>query len=359
MNKKKKVAIVGIVGVPANYGGYETMVENILDYTPEDLEYMVCCTKTAYKEKVKEYKGAKLIYFPFKANGMQALIYDALCTIHAWFHCDTILSLGGDGTYLYPFLRLFGKRRIIHNYDGFETNRDKWNPFVKWIITGIQNKAAKYSDVHIADNDAIVPLLKDRFGVNPVTIEYGGDGAFPVKDDQRLKEKYGLEPRDYYFNVARIEPENNIHLMLEAFKRMPDKQLVLVGNWHKNEYGEELLKLYSDYKNIKMMDPIYEKQEINLLRSNCKLYIHPHSVGGTNPSLVEAMYLGLPIVAFDVVYNRATTEDKALYFKDSDSLVEIIKNEGPRYAQIAYKMKEIADRRYRWEVISKKYANLY
>lgn len=359
MNEKKNVAIVGIVGVPANYGGYETMVDNMLDYTPENVEYTVYCSKTAYKERPKTYKGAKLKYFPFNANGMQALIYDALCTIHAWFFCDIILSLGGDGTYLYSFLRLFRKRRIIHNYDGFETNRDKWNPFVKWVITGIQNKAAKYSDFHIADNDAIVPLLKDRFGVNPVTIEYGGDGAFTVKDDQSLKEKYGLEPLDYYFNVARIEPENNIHVMLEAFKGMSDKQLVLVGNWHKNGYGEELLKHYSDCKNIKMMDPIYDKKEINLLRSNCKLYLHPHSVGGTNPSLVEAMYLGLPIVAYDVVYNRATTEDKALYFKDSDSLIEIIENGEPQFAQIANVMKEIADRRYRWEVISIKYANLY
>lgn len=357
--KKKKVAIVGIVGVPANYGGYETMVDNMLDYTPEDVEYIVYCSKNHYKERQGQYKGALLKYFPFDANGPQALVYDAICTIHAWVHCDTILSLGGNGAFLYSFLSLFVKRRVIHNYDGFESNREKWNPYVKWIITKIQGCAAKYSDVHIADNDAIAPVLKERYGVDSIIIEYGGDGAFPVIDDVHLKEVYGLKPQGYYFNVARIEPENNIHVMLEAFAEMPSKQLVLVGNWHKNQYGEELLKKYKGYKNIRMMDPIYEKYEINLLRSNCKLYIHPHSVGGTNPSLVEAMYLSLPIVAFDVIYNRSTTEEKAFYFRNADDLVSMILNKEADLSDMAKKMKEIADRRYRWEIISKKYSKLY
>ena len=345
--------------MPANYGGYETMVDNMLDYTPDDVEYTVYCSKSAYKERPKEYKGAHLKYYPFKANGPQAMLYDALCTINAWFNSDTILSLGNSGTFVYPFLRLFGKRRIIHNYDGFETNRQKWNPFVKKLITVIQNLCAKYSVVHIADNEAIVPLIKERHGVDSVIIEYGGDGAFPVKNDELLKEKYNLIPQEYYFNVARIEPENNIHLMLEAFAEMPEKQLVLVGNWHKNEYGEGLLDKFKQFNNIKMLNPIYEPNEINLLRSNCKLYIHPHSVGGTNPSLVEAMYLGLPIVAYDVVYNRATTEDQALYFKNATALKEEVKNNADRLPSIAAKMKEIADRRYRWEIISKKYYELY
>lgn len=356
---KKNVAIIGTVGVPANYGGYETMVDNMLEYTPENIKYTVYCSRLAYKKRPEQYKEAKLKYFPFKANGFQAMIYDALCTVDAWFHSDTILSLGNSGTFVYPILRIFGKRRIIHNYDGFEANRDKWNPFVKWLITAIQHLAAKYSEVHIADNDAIVPLLKERCGVGSIVIEYGGDGAFPVIDNHHLKNVYGLESNSYYFNVARIEPENNIHLMLEAFASMPDKQLVLVGNWHKNEYGKGLLKQYVDCKNIKMLTPIYEPKEINLLRSNCKLYIHPHSVGGTNPSLVEAMFLGLPIIAFDVVYNRATTEEKALYFKDAKSLADMIVNKEPQFTQVAKDMKEIADRRYRWEVIAKKYSELY
>ena len=98
---------------------------------------------------------------------------------------------------------------------------------------------------------------------------------------------------------------------------------------------------------------------INLLRSNCQLYIHPHSVGGTNPSLVEAMFLGLPIVTFDVVYNRATTEGKALYFTDAASLREVVRNRTMDFPALAQQMKEIADRRYRWQLIAEKYAQLY
>lgn len=353
--KKKKIAIVGIVGVPANYGGYETMVDNLLDYTPEDVVYIVYCSKKAYKDRPKEYKGAKLIYLPFKANGPQALIYDAFATIHAWFKADTILALGSDSTFLYPLLRMFRKRKIIHNYDGFETNRDKFSFMVKWLISCIQRMAAKYSDYHIADNDAIEPLLKERFGVNPIVIAYGGDGAFLMKDDEHLIEKYGLKPQRYYFNVARIEPENNIHVILEAFAGMPDRTLVLVGNWHKNQYGEGLLEQYRGCANIKMLDPIYEPKEINLLRSNCKLYIHPHSVGGTNPSLVEAMYLGQNIVTFDVVYNRSTTEEKAAYFKDAAELTDLV-NKG---VENGVAMKEIAERRYTWKQISDQYAVLF
>lgn len=357
---KIRVAIIGTVGVPANYGGYEMMVDNMLNYTPEDVEYTVYCSKSAYKERPKDYKGAKLKYFPFKANGSQALFYDALCTFHAWFHSDVLLCLGNSGgTFLYSILTLFKKKHIIHNYDGHETTRKKWNPFVKFLMSRIRKNTVKYSTIHIADNEAISTLLKKQFNINPVVIEYGGDNVFSVKDDNRLREVYGLQPHDYYFNVARIEPENNIHLMLEAFSSMPEKKLVLVGNWHKNSYGEDLLKKYEQYANIKMLNPIYEPKEINLLRSNCKLYIHPHSVGGTNPSLVEAMNLGLPIVAFDVIYNRVTTEEKALYFNDVLSLRNVVENQEQQFKTISLNMKEIADRRYRWKIISDKYCNLY
>lgn len=355
----KKVAIIGIVGVPANYGGYETMVENMLDYTPDDVEYTVYCSKSAYKEEVKEYKGAKLKYYPFKANGGQSLIYDALCLRHAYFHSDVILALGNCGSYLLPLLRLFGHKKIIYHYDGFELKRNKWNPIAKAVMKTLMTFSAKYSDIHISDNEAITPMIEEFSRKKAVLIEYGGDGAFVVRDSIKLQQKYNLLANDYFFNVARIEPENNIHVMLKAFSQMPDKTLMIVGNWHKSQYGEDLLKEYAEFKNIRMQTPIYEPEEINLLRSNCKLYIHPHSVGGTNPSLVEAMFLGVPIIAFDVVYNRATTENKCLYFKDVETLINAINTEGKSFSSIAADMKEIANRRYRWSIISEKYCELY
>ena len=285
----KKVAIIGIVGVPAKYGGYETMVDNLLDYTPSFVKYTVYCSKKAYQKCPKEYKGANLKYIPLKANGFQAIIYDAWSILNAYFKNDVIVILGAAGGWVLPILKLFKTTKIILNYDGYEIKRDKWNILAKNLLSLLTKITSKCADVHIADNEAIVPLIKNHYGVDSVIIEYGGDGAFSVKDDERLKKIYGLKHQEYFFNVARIEPENNIHLLLAAFADMPEKQLVLVGNWHKNSYGEKLYEKYKGCGNIKMLEPIYEKNEINLLRCNCKLYIHPHSVGGTNPSLVEAM----------------------------------------------------------------------
>lgn len=124
----------------------------------------------------------------------------------------------------------------------------------------------------------------------------------------------------YSVTVCRIEPENNIHVILEAFSKLPEHTLLIVGNWEKSDYGKSLKEKYSAFQNIHLLDPVYEPHTINWLRSNAALYIHGHSAGGTNPSLVEAMNLGLPILAFDCVYNRATTEEKCLYWKNAEEL---------------------------------------
>ena len=119
-------------------------------------------------------------------------------------------------------------------------------------------------------------------------------------------------------------------------------------------------KKYAGYPNILILGHIYNTENINLLRSNCKLYIHGHSVGGTNPSLVEAMNLHLPIIAFDVIYNKETTENKALYFKDIAALLNLINTLNiSKLNEIADAMKEIAERRYKWATICKKYESLF
>ena len=111
--------------------------------------------------------------------------------------------------------------------------------------------------------------------------------------------------------------------------------------------------------NIMLLDPIYESQKLNLLRSNCNLYIHGHSAGGTNPSLVEAMHLGLPIIAFKVVYNIATTKNKALYFDNSRSLNELINAYGVRYYKVGESLKRVAESEYTWSNIAEEYNRLF
>lgn len=350
-----KVAIIGTVGVPACYGGYETLVENLLTYKScDDIEYQVYCSSKAYKTKLPTYKGAKLVYLPLNANGNQAPLYDILSLLHAYATCDRILSLGCSSGLMLPVTKLFSKKKVVVNLDGLDDKREKFSTFKGRILGAWRRLAAKYAHLCISDNQGIVDYAKRVYHRDTVLIEYGGDNAKAVHDDARLMEKYGLAPGEYIFKVARIEPENNIELILKAFSGMPDQKLVVVGNWNKSEFGRRLRQEYGDCRNIIISDPIYEPQELNLLRSNCKLYIHGHSVGGTNPSLVEAMNLGLPIIAYDVVYNRETTENKATYFSDVASLQTAVKSltsNDDKRRLLSDTMKEIAERRYTWKRI--------
>lgn len=130
---------------------------------------------------------------------------------------------------------------------------------------------------------------------------------------------------------------------------------MFVGNFDRSEYGQELKEKYKDTENIIISDPIYDLDTLFVLRNNCKMYLHGHSVGGTNPSLVEAMFFGCPILAYDVVYNRETTENKAYYFKDANDIITILNEDNLDGSA----MKEIAQRRYTWRHIVQQYEELY
>jgi glycosyltransferase involved in cell wall biosynthesis len=354
-----KVAIIGTVGIPANYGGFETLAENLVEKRQDaGIEYTVFCSSKAYSEKLHRYKGATLKYVPVGANGWQSVIYDNISLMRAYFSADVVLSLGGSNI-LHPLLKLFKKTPVINNFDGMDSGREKWGRLARRAIRVISGITARYSDVCICDNEVCQEYFREKYGRDSCLIEYGGDNAVPVRDDARLKAEFGLEPGGYSFKVARIEPENNIEMILDAFSRMPAERFVIVGNWNKSLFGREMKSRYGGFPNIDILDPIYDPVRLNLLRSNCKWYIHGHSAGGTNPSLVEAMSLGLPVIAYDVPYNVATTEGGALYFQDAASLTALLQTDGDSRKAIAAKMKEIADRRYRWETICAKYEQLY
>ncbi len=174
-----------------------------------------------------------------------------------------------------------------------------------------------------------------------------------MKNYPFLKERYA-------FTVCRIEPENNIAMVLEAFSGSPALPLAVVGNWDHSEYGRRLRQKYGDVPHVFMLDPIYEPSELNALRGGCSAYIHGHSCGGTNPSLIEAMFLGLAVIAFDVNFNRETTENSALYFDSAERLAGICTGlDEKTIKRTGAKMKEIADRRYTWKRICELYAKLF
>ena len=140
---------------------------------------------------------------------------------------------------------------------------------------------------------------------------------------------------------------------MEAFSKS-DKTIVFIGNWNHSEYAKKLKKQYASYPNIHLLDAIYDLDILYVLRSNASIYVHGHSAGGTNPSLVEAMFFGMPIVAYDCVYNRATTQEKAYYFKNTEDLRELLNEE-----MDGTPMRSIAEENYMWKKIAQQYEQTY
>lgn len=352
----KKISVIGTVGVPACYGGFESLVENMLDYTPEDVKYNVFCTSQKYETKLESYKGADLTYLDLNANGKDSILYD-FNSMKASLDSDIMLILGVSGCLFLPFIRRKYKGKIITNIDGLEWKRDKWNFLAKWLLHYSEKQAVKYSDIVIGDNKGITDYVKNAYGKDAVLIAYGGDHV-SVEEDDTLYERYPFCKKHYSVTVCRIEPENNIHVILEAFSKMPERQLVMVGNWKNGEYGLELKERYSSFDNIHLLDPIYESHIINWIRCKASVYVHGHSAGGTNPSLVEAMNFGLPILAFDCIYNRETTKSECLYWKNAEDIVSLM-NKETDFDSIAEKMKTISEKEYNWKRIAEQYNNLY
>ena len=357
----KTVAIIGTAGTPARYGGFETLAHQLVNNLNSEFKLHVYCSNSYYKksERKKYWNKARLHHIPLNANGAQSILYDIISIIHALFYADTLLVLGVSGGIIIPFVKWFTNKKIVVNIDGLEWRRGKWNKPIKKFLQFSEKMAVKYSDADITDNASIKRYTAIKYKTLSHLIEYGADHTSKVAKQVSDYKEFPFLAAPYAFKVARIEPENNIDMVLKAFSKTRTKHLVIVGNWDNSEYGINLKSKYSTYSNIHILDPIYNQQKLDLLRSNCYIYIHGHSAGGTNPSLVEAMYLELPILCFDVSYNRATTEDEALFFRDEKDLKFLLNNTGiNKYKEIATTLKEIANRRYTWKEIANKYKRL-
>lgn len=367
----KQVAIVGTQGVPAKYGGFETLVENMIgDHTSSEVRYTVFCSGKDYAERREEYKGARLKYVPlFHANGAQSTPYDILSMLKTVHGYDTVVILGVSGCIFLPVFRLLYRKKLIVNIDGLEHRRAKWGKFAKWFLRTSEAMAVHYADVVIADNKGIQDYVSETYHKPSELIAYGGDHGqrtVSLPRQEEILNQYGVKSEDYAISVCRIEPENNSHLILEAFS-CTNEPLIFIGNWERSEYSRRLKERYKSSANIRMIDSVYDLDTLYTLRSQCSCYIHGHSAGGTNPSLVEAMFFGKPIWAYDVIYNRETTENKASYFKTTGDLVALLAGRSQEGCMMKRDsmmkegniLKEIAQRRYTWKHIATQYENLY
>lgn len=357
--RNKRISILGTVGVPANYGGFETLVENLVQHHSNgniSCDLTVYCSSKSYQEKKEGYLSAKLKYVPVNANGAQSIIYDWFSLLLAMWRADVILLLGVSGATMLPLVRLLSSARIVTNIDGIEWRREKWKGLAKWILKVSEKMAVLFSHEVIADNQAIADYVKETYGMDAHVIAYGGDHAVAVEGAS--VDEYAL-PEKYAFSVCRIEPENNVHMIVEAFSEQEDLPLVLVGNWKSSDYGRQIQEQYAKIGHIYLLDPIYDLGKLYTFRSQAKVYVHGHSAGGTNPSLVEAMLFGKPILAFDCDFNRFTTEDKALYFQTENEIMTLLADMS--YAEQKKEgedMLEIARRRYTWDIVAQQYFSL-
>lgn len=355
-----KIAILGTVGVPGRYGGFETLAENLVHYharTEHEATLTVWCSGRNNAERSSHFKTANLRYLSLRANGMQSILYDVVSLWQAvrTGH-DCILLLGVSGALALPLIRLFSRARIVTNIDGIEWKRAKWNKLARFVLRASEWAAVRFSHAVIADNQAIADHVRYTYGNDCHIIAYGGDHALHHAGEVEVP--VGL-PLHYALALCRIEPENNVHIILEALSNLATP-LVFVGNWDSSAYGRDLKAQYGVYPNLHLLDPIYEPGKLHALRSRASIYLHGHSAGGTNPSLVEMMHFGIPILAHGCDFNQHSTEGKARYFETSDELAQLLRTLGQDEAtRIGADMREIAQRRYTWDCIGHAYFYLF
>lgn len=346
-----KIAIIGSKGIPANYGGFETLAEQLSVYlvSHTDISVTVFCSG---KKEQKQYKGVNLRYIPLKANNFQGVLYDLICILLCIYSYDRILLLGSPAG---PFFDLIPKlkSKLIFNYGGLDFERNKWPKVIQSFIALGKKRAVRNSKAVIADNKGIYDFIIKNYNYTEVSvIEYGGDHVVKGQQQSSLN---SLDFKDYSLTIARIQKDNNIETILKSAVEY-GFNCVIIGNWDFSSWGKELKVKYAEFKNILMLNPIYDIDSLYAIRRNCTIYIHGHSAGGTNPTLVEAMYLGLEVFAYDNVFNRHTTENNCYYWKTSDDLGLLIKNFYSKDLKtVGPNLRAYAMEKYNWKRISKLY----
>lgn len=348
--------IVGIVGVPGGYGGFETLADYLLDSEPlRHRGTVVFCEPHVAAAQGGAYKGARLEPLRWRANGWQSILFDSVGLWRASRRGGVVLTLGTSATFWLPVLkRLFPRSRHVVNMAGLEWARSKWSGPAQRLLKYNEAAAVRHADVFIADNQGLVDYVKATYDRDAILIAYGGDQFEQVVADRSVFAEYDV-PNTYDFAMARAQVDNNVEMILDAYVES-GLPLLFVSNWQSSEFGRTVRGRYAHHPNLFLIGPVYEASKVKALHERVRLYVHGHSAGGTNPVLVEAMWAGLPTLAFDVPFNRHTTQEQARYFSSVSELADLSRRI-PEEARIACgrTLRGIAERCYRWEAIRAAY----
>ena len=329
----KHIIVLGIRGVPAQHGGFETFAEYLCRYlVARDWSVTVYCqeegTGSVYQS---EWEGVKRIHIPIKNTGpLGTIIFDLRSVIHSLRHKGVFLTLGYNTAIFNLLHRLMGKSNVI-NMDGIEWKRQKWSLVGKTWFWINERFGCWFGNHLVADHPEIENHLATRISRNKITmIPYGGKEI--LQADESILHDYDLEKDKYAILIARAEPENSILEVVTAFsKKERGFKFIVLGNYEPDTNGYHQSVFEEASSEVVFPGAIYDAEKIMSLRFYARVYVHGHQVGGTNPSLIEALGAGNAVLAHDNLFNRWVAKDGATYFSDimsaSNAFDEVLNND--------------------------------
>jgi len=358
-----KLAILGTRGIPARYGGFETFAEQLSTrLAGMGVDVSVFCPASARKG-ADSYRGVTLKFVKFPNLGKYSeMFWDALCFCVVRRRFDVVYMLGLGGAFMAWVPRLFGVAVWI-NTDGIEWKRTKFTWPQRAYLAAAEAMSVLFASRIVADAAAIAEYLRSRYpGIRKkiCTIAYGAE--IPAESPlEELIEEWNLTPRAYYIVVSRLEPENHVLEIIEGFEQANSRlPLIIVGSIAApNEYVRRLLTRRS--ARIQFLGAIYDSRKLTALRFHSHAHIHGHSVGGTNPSLLEAMACSSLVIAHDNPFNREVLDDCGLFFRNNKELAAAVNHIDMREVDPAILGKRATERirkHYQWDQVADSYLDL-
>lgn len=356
-----KIGILGTRGIPNRYGGFEECAEKLaLGLLQKGHEVWVY-NSVHHECKDEIWKGVRLIHCKDpedKLGTVGQFLYDLNCINDARRRgFDVILQLGYTSSSLWWWRWPKGTVHLV-NMDGLEWKRSKYSKKVQLFLKKAEAWAARHADTLIADSQAIEKYLKGRYGKVARFIPYGAD--IHLHSDPEVLHSFGVTKEGYHLLIARMEPENNIEMIIRGCLKSGDNRPVLVVGNTSNNYGTRLKQIFSEETNVCFLGAIYDGPTINALRYDAFMYYHGHSVGGTNPSLLEAMGCRARIAAHRNPFNESVLGSDAFYFSDDTEISRIITDAGPKPTQESWLRANLVkiQTRYNWPVVVDAYESV-
>lgn len=312
---KLKIAILGTRGIPNHYGGFEHISEYVSAGLVQRGHSVSVYNSHNHPYQEDTWNGVDIVhcYDPEYAIGAAGqFVYDFNCIMDARRKkFDVVLIMGYTSSSVWGLLYP-QKSVIITNMDGLEWKRSKYSKKVQQFLKFAEKLAVKYSDYYISDSVAIKSYLGEKYEIDSKYIPYGAD---LIGDEERGEQQRNANVNpDYFLLMARMEPENNIETILEGFNSSnSDKNFKVIGDTG-NRFGKFITNKFNNDERIQFQGPIFDNVRVRAMQNNSYLYFHGHSVGGTNPSLLEAMASEALIAAHNNPFNQAVLTNDAFYF---------------------------------------------